>query len=281
MNIAIIYFSATGNTAKIANIISETLKEHDDVNVEDFDITTYSSRNNEINFDQFDAFFFGFPVYAIRAPKILREWLATLKDGNGRKASAFCTYGSAESGIVHHDFREILEKLNFQMVSSAEILAGHTYNRAGWDIGRDRPNQDDLNVAKEYTEKTYLRFKDSGLVKDQIQLDDSKLTRFNKSFVKMIARQEASQQIRPKNPSRNGQSCSMCRTCEENCPADAMDADSGEVDPSKCVACLRCVDNCPDEVLKFPDDSIRGNAIRKAGNLIPEVVAMKKSKYFL
>ena len=159
MNIAIIYFSATGNTAQIASTINETLKEYKDVNVEEFDVTTYSSRKNEIDFDQFDAFFFGFPVYALRAPTIMRDWLKTLKDGRGRKVSAFFTYGAVASGIAHHNMKELLENLNFRMVSSGEFVASHTYNRAGWDIARDRPNQDDLNVAKEYAEKTYVRFK--------------------------------------------------------------------------------------------------------------------------
>ncbi len=279
MNIAIIYFSATGNTAKVASAISETLKRYEDVNTEEFDVTKYSSREGEINFDRFDAFFFGFPVYALRAPTIMRNWLKNLKNGRGRKASAFFTYGTVETGIAHHNMKEILDNLNFQIVSSGEFVASHTYNRAGWDLGKDRPNEDDLNVAKEFAEKTYIRFKDPNEVK--IQLDDSKLTNFNKTFVKRHARLEASQQIRPKNPSRNGQSCSMCMKCEEECPADAMDADSGEVDPAKCVACLRCVDICPDKVLKFPDDSIRGNAIQKAANLTHEEVARKKSKFFL
>ena len=40
MNIAVIYFSATGNTAKIAKTISEYLKSHEDVNIEEIDNST-------------------------------------------------------------------------------------------------------------------------------------------------------------------------------------------------------------------------------------------------
>ncbi len=82
MNIAVIYFSATGNTGKIAKTISEYLKSHEDVNIEEIDITSYSSRDKEIKLDKYEGVFFGFPIYALRAPKLLRDWLKTLEGKN-------------------------------------------------------------------------------------------------------------------------------------------------------------------------------------------------------
>ena len=71
MNIAVIYFSATGNTAKIAKTINENLKAFDEVNVEEIDITSYSSREKDITLDKYDGIFFGFPIYALRAPRLI------------------------------------------------------------------------------------------------------------------------------------------------------------------------------------------------------------------
>jgi len=273
MNIAVIYFSATGNTAKIAKTISENLKTFDEVNVEEFDITSYSSRDKEINLDKYEGIFFGFPIYALRTPRLMRNWLKTLSEGKNKKVSAFFTYGGVKVGIAHHNIKQILEDKNFQVVSTGEFLGKHTSNLAGWKLMSDRPNQEDLNIAKEYAEKTLIRFKgeNAGLV----EFDAPEMTE------KQVDRMEDSVNKKRIPPSRHGEECSMCKICEENCPTNAMVAESGEADPEKCIGCLKCVDNCPDKALKIADRTKMYTVIEKALNLTPEILASRKSKYFL
>ena len=273
MNIAVIYFSATGNTAKIAKTISESLKAFDEVNVEEIDITSYSSRNKEIILDKYEGIFFGFPIYALRAPRLIRDWLRTLSDGKNKRASVFFTYGGVKVGIAHQNIKKILEDKNFQVVSTGEFLGKHTSNLAGWTLMSDRPNQEDLNVAKEYAEKTLKRFRgeDTGLV----IFDAPEMTE------NQVDRTEDSVNKRRIPPSRHGEECSLCKICEENCPTNAMDAESGEADPEKCLKCLKCVDNCPDEALKVADRKKMFAVMEKALNLTPEILASRKSKYFL
>lgn len=273
MNIAVIYFSATGNTAKIAKTISESLKTHENVNVEEIDITTYSSRDKENKLDKYEGIFFGFPIYAFRAPKLIRDWLNTLGDGKNKMVSAFFTYGGVRVGIAHHNIKQILEEKNLQVVSTGEFLGKHTSNLAGWTLMSDRPNQEDLNIAKEYAEKTLMRFmgKDIGIVKfDTPEMTETQVDKIEDSANK-----------RRIPPSRHGEECTQCKTCEENCPTNAMDAVLGEADPEKCIGCLKCVDNCPDEALKVADRKKMFAVMEKALNLTPEILASRKSKYFL
>jgi len=276
MNIKIIYFSATGNTAKIADAISETLEAYENISVEKLNITSFSSRENNPSLDKYDGIFFGFPIYALRAPKMLREWIKTLK-GNNQKVSAFFTYGGVTVGIAHHNIKKILEDKNFQVVSTGEFLGKHTSNLAGWNLMNDRPNQEDLDIAKEYAEKTLMRFmgKDVGIV----NFDNPEMTE------KQVDRIEDSSNKRRIPPSRQGTDCSMlckmCKTCEEDCPTNAMNAESGEADPERCIGCLRCINNCPDKALKIADRKKMYGVIAKALNLSEEVLANRKSKYFL
>ncbi len=60
-----------------------------------------------------------------------------------------------------------------------------------------------------------------------------------------------------------------------------MDAESGEANPEKCIGCLKCVDNCPDVALKVADRKKMFALMEKALNLTPEILASRKSKYFL
>ena len=87
MNLAIFYFSATGNTEKVAKSIKEQF-HHLKVNLDEFNITNYSERNNLQNFEKYKALIFGFPVHYWRAPRLIREWFTNL-DGKGVKCSVF------------------------------------------------------------------------------------------------------------------------------------------------------------------------------------------------
>ncbi|MDB4442550.1 flavodoxin domain-containing protein [bacterium] len=77
IKILIIIFSATGNTAKIAEVIQQELKQlGSDIEVKD--ITSYDDRKDLLDLTLYHAVIFGFPIHARRAPRIVREWLDTL-----------------------------------------------------------------------------------------------------------------------------------------------------------------------------------------------------------
>jgi flavodoxin len=88
MKIGIVYFSATGNTKAYAEIIREEMEK---LGVHTFllDITTPKVRDNLLNFDDFEAVLFGFPIYSFRAPRIIRDWLSKLRGGSW---SSTCFY---------------------------------------------------------------------------------------------------------------------------------------------------------------------------------------------
>jgi len=247
MNVLILYFSATGNTAKIAKVIGEKFKE-EGVGVTMSDITPFIERQRKIDLEPYQAVVFGAPVHVRRAPREVRDWLRTL-DGKGKKCSMFFTYGGFGVHPAHYSTREILKGSNFIVVSSAECLGAHTYNLGGWRAMGDRPNEFDFEVAKDYVELTCKRFtgEDDGILGElektvytEEQLDSAESSRFK---------------IVTQLPTRYGEECSMCLECEQVCPTDAMDAESGEADREKCIVCLACVSSCPEKALKINDMS--------------------------
>ena len=72
----------------------------------------------------------------------------------------------------------------------------------------------------------------------------------------------------------------MCRTCEELCPSQAMNADLGEADNEKCLRCLKCLDNCPDNVLEIQDMSLLSEFILNANNLTKDELERRTSKFY-
>ncbi len=270
MRVALIYFSPTGSTAKIASIIKDVLTELE-ARVEEYDITSYSDRQNNINFLNHDSVFFGFPIYIHRAPEIIRDWIQTL-DGSGKRCSVFFTYGGVTTGVAHHDIKKRLEGQNFQLVSTAEFLAKHTYNIAGWKLMENRPNEKDFSIARDYALKTWEKFKSP--VVQAVEFEEPAITE------KKLDRLDKVPKRAVKPPSREGRECSMCLKCGTECPNNAMDPNSGNADGDKCIRCLRCVAFCPDNALKTNDMTPAYEVIVKRENT-PEILESKVSKYFV
>lgn len=271
MNLAIIYFSATGNTEKVAKSIKEQL-HHLKVNVDEFNITNYSERNNLQNFEKYKALIFGFPVHYLRAPRLIREWLTNL-DGKGVKCAVFFTYGGVHVGSAHYDIKTIMDKQNFNLVASAEFLGKHTYNLAGWNFMETRLNEEDLKIAKDFASKSYKRFigEDTGRVE---------LEKPRKSSEEIDAIELATKRAIP-SPFRDVNECSMCGTCEEVCPTNAMNKEKGKPNRRICLRCLRCVVNCTDQVLIMKDMTAHFQYMHQLFNLTEVELRTKKSKILL
>ena len=247
IKILMVIFSATGNTAKIGEVIQDALTQSG-AHVEKKDITSYEDRKDPLDLTPYHAVIFGSPIHARRAPRIAREWLNTL-DGREKLCATFFTYGGFTTDPTHFSTREILENRGFDLVSSAEFLAKHTFNLAGWSALANRPDQSDFEVARQFARQTLKRFagEDSGRPGqfDKGEFTSEQLDKGEKIiFTKIITQL----------PTRMGADCSRCMTCEELCPTHAMSAEKGEVgEKEKCIACLRCIDNCPEDALSVND----------------------------
>lgn len=272
LKILIAYFSATGNTKKIAVKVKDYLIK-ENTEVETLDITSISNRKKALDISLYDALIFGFPVYSMRAPRIARGWLDSL-DGSLKKCSVFFTYGGFGIDPAHYFIQKQLEDRNFELVSTAQFLGAHTFNLGGWRAVPDRPDLSDFDIAHTYASHTLKRFRGE---------DEGKLQAFNKP-----AQDEATFDGYEGNrfkavthgPSRDGAKCSGCGVCEKKCPIQVMDAATGEVDRSRCLLCLKCVMDCPDKVLKINDMKPSWSNKLKVSGLTEESINKLQSKVY-
>lgn len=272
MKVLICYFSATGNTGQIARAVGEGLEKSGD-QVELKDVTALEDRQQPLSLDQYDAVIFGSPIHSMRAPRLFRDWLATL-EGRGKRCAMLFTYGGFQVHPAHFDTCRRLTDRGFVVVASADFPCAHTFNLGGWQAMQDRPDQQDLELAAEYGAKLRPRLsgQDQAVVSDlnpgpysQEQLDE-----FETFRLKMGA----------KMPSRHGAECSMCLLCQEQCPSGAMDAAKGEVDPAKCIMCLQCVKDCPDQALVVGDLSPAFQMKMDKDQETPESLRQKRGKLY-
>ncbi len=273
MKILFAYFSATGNTQKIAGAMTTRLTELG-AQVQKLDITPPEARKPGINLSPYHAAVFGSPIHSMRAPRLVRDWLDTL-DGAGMKCAMFFTYGGFQVHPTHNDTRERLRRRGFTVVASAEFLGAHTFNLSGWQSMIGRPEDEDLRVAEQYADVIFHRFtgEDAEVVED---LDpgpysEEQLDRFEEFRYKAVYQL----------PTRSGADCSMCMRCQEECPAGAIEAETGEAQAGKCICCLHCVQICPDAVLKINDMTESFRFKMEMDKETPDTLARKKSKLYL
>ena len=267
MDIKILYFSATGITESISNHIASILetKGH---SVKMTNIITLESRQKIGDFSEYDAYFFGFPVFGGKPPSVTEQWMKTL-EGRNKKCSIFFTYGARDLEWAHQTGYYLLTQGNFQVVISAEFIGKHSFSVGeGCSLAEDRPNQLDFDVATEFALESIKRFR-----------EDTKFLVDLSGF--SYKPQETEEKLGPWAefyPSRGEKECSMCMLCEKECPVGAFDADLGEPNRKQCITCMHCVTICPDNIIHLGNVSQLFKQFVDRLGLTEEKVSKKRSR---
>lgn len=241
-NVAIVYFSATDVTYTYARFMQRIFSEQG-WEVVLINVTTYASRQQALPLNAHGNLIFGFPVYADFAPSVINEWLPTLT-GQGNRCAMFFTYGGRTTGYAHFHTKSLLEQSGFNVLFSAEFLGRHAFNLCGFSMVPDRPDEIDFEVAQDYVDLAIARFSQ----------EDPPVFRLQKPFgyassLSRIKNRKVRTTRGLAQPTRVTEDCQMCYICEDECPAQAFDADTGLSDIERCIECMRCVYVCPDEVI--------------------------------
>lgn len=215
MKSAVICFSPTGGTEKIAKLIAAEL----DAPI--MDITVYSY---DLSFGPDDMLFFCFPVYGGRIPSPMYDRLKGFS-GNGAAAVPVAVFGNRAVDDALLEMSDLCKKLGFVTVGGAEMVAPHSMSPK---IAADRPDARDISALK-----TFLR---------------TMSHRENLVEVKMPGNYPYKKyEGVPFHPTA-GFKCTGCGTCSAECPTGALDPEKPRIpDRKKCISCMRCVYVCPFE----------------------------------
>ncbi len=276
MKLALVYFSATGNTAKIAKILRDEFTQNQ-YKVVEFDITSFSDRKS-VSFKHFDFVIFGFPVYGSFAPRIIIDWVRTLKE-ESKICAQYFTYGGPTIGVAHYTTKELLNQQGFKVLASGEFLGKHTYNVGnGFNLMEGHPNEDDVRIARNFAKAIIIKLAQRNFAEIYIEKPEN-------LDVLLERRKESSTQPRRPSmilpPSRKGKTCRMCLDCEKLCPVQAFNAELGEANEELCIKCMRCLTICPDNIIAINDLTELFKRFNERMDLSDATLALKSSKYFI
>ncbi len=142
----VIYFSATGNTERVAGYIQEITGSdiieiipadeytNADLNYSDDDCRANQEQNddsarpeiaNEIDVDSYDTIYLGFPIWWGDVPKIILTFLDTY-DLSGKTVIPFCTSGGSGISTSMNTLRNYNQNINW--IDGEQFLSGASKN---------------------------------------------------------------------------------------------------------------------------------------------------------
>ncbi|MFX0023095.1 MAG: EFR1 family ferrodoxin [Candidatus Hermodarchaeota archaeon] len=246
MKIPIVYFSSSGNTKYVAQLIKNGLKY---VKFESELIPLKSLKVNKLNLKEIEVLGIGAPIYAMTFTLNMLEWIKKIPIAKKKVRFFLFDTNAGLPGSSIKQVRRILERKNYNFIGALEVIVptrdsvfeSKYFKYVKWSRKKiDKIFQFGVRLGKIIqTETDILDWSNPTLFGSIIRAYFQKLENiFYKYGSKLI--------------SYNPNKCKECKVCEMGCPTQALLFNKNPViNHKKCILCFRCVRNCPENALFF------------------------------
>ncbi|MFP4661671.1 MAG: EFR1 family ferrodoxin [Halanaerobiales bacterium] len=237
----IVYFSGTGGTARVANLICKFLVEYGvSVTKAPLEHNNYS-KTNMTPIKHIDLIIVLFPVYAFDAPEPIYRWINGLPKGEGTPVVIISVSGAGNCGpntACRVGIIKRLQKKCFKIVYEKMMIMPSNFvipinKQLAIRLLNVLPSKTE-QIVKEVMEgkKRRIKPKLSGrILRTLFKIEKPCAKLFAKGF-------------------KVKESCNVCGWCAENCPMDNIELQGNRpIFSSNCLACLRCIYGCPQNAI--------------------------------
>lgn len=226
MSIYSVYFSPTGGTKRVMDILTEGLSVDSQI-----DLSAPKADYSAYSFTEGDVCLIGAPSYGGRVPSIVLERMRKMQ-ANGAMAIPVVVYGNRAYDDTLLELKNEARACGYKVVAAVAAVAEHSIMR---QYAEGRPDADDKTELRQFSEKI-TRAIASGHIKDFTVPGNSQYKKYHDV---------------PFKPKAN-KDCSKCGTCAEKCPVQAIPQDNpASPDKGKCISCMRCIAVCPQKARKL------------------------------
>lgn len=235
-SVAIIYFSGTGNTEKVANLYLDEFEKHG-IKCDLFSLPIKTA----VDFSAYDLLGVGYPVHAFNTPEIVLSFIKAIQKTPLKSAFIFKTSG---------------EPLKLNDVSSLKLIK--LLSKKGYSVMQEH----------HYIMPYDIIFRHSDYMADKMWKTAVALVRINcKEILDGTPNRKKKfflggtfaflMSIEHPGARLNGRfykvksSCIKCGKCIKNCPTENITEQDGKiVFGKKCIMCTRCAFFCPTDSIK-------------------------------
>jgi ferredoxin len=233
--IGIFYFSGTGNTKTVAELLATEFKRQGSA-VDVFAIEALLKTNKTVEVEKYDSIGFGYPVHAFNAPRVFFEFIHHFPDQKQKKTFIFKSAGDPF------------------MQGGSTALVRKALQKKGYDVVYERLFVMPANVLVRYHDQLIKQLYDTTVQRTKTMVTEilshtSKIQK-NTFFSTFLTAAFSSMEnygarFFGKNLSVS-RSCDLCGICINNCPTQNMTIQKGQIRfHSKCTLCMRCIYRCP------------------------------------
>ena len=241
-----VYFSATGNTRRVASLLANAVAQALEVPMETVDFTLPAAREENYSFAEGDLVVFATPTYAGKLPnKILPDFRGKLH-GNGALAVAVVTFGNRSYDNSLAELCAVLEADGFHTIAGAAFAVRHVFSDT---LGAGRPDDEDAALMADFGRR--CGEKAAGLVEIPAPAAVSGDAAAPYYVPKGVDGQPA--KFLPAKPKTDMDKCVGCGTCAAACPVASINPDNVAEVPGICIKCHACVRRCPTGAKYFDD----------------------------
>lgn len=210
-----VYFSPTGGTKRVADILAAAYDE----NYNTIDIT----ENKEVlpSFNKDDTIIISMPVFGGRVPEIALKQIREAVS-NGAKAILAAVFGNRAIDDALSELYDVCKEAGFEVIAGIEAVAEHSLARM---YGEGRPDDKDRVELISFV--------------DLIKAADR--------YVPTLPGNRPYKDYKPSAMALSlSESCVNCKLCAKSCPVSAISVENVNIlDNEKCFSCMHCVSVCP------------------------------------
>lgn len=219
MSVYNIYFSPTGGTKKVSDIISGAISD----GFCNIDLIKKGTFKNA--FEKDDICIVSVPAFGGRIPQNACDKIKSFK-GNGVKAVLVAVFGNRAIDDTLIELYDLTVSAGFNIVAGIEAVAEHSLVRM---YGNGRPNDNDKYELEEFAKKICEKLEKGDFTAPELP-GNRPYKEFKPSAMSLVV----------------DDTCINCKKCARECPVDAIPQDNVRtIEGDKCFSCMHCVSICP------------------------------------
>ena len=226
-----IYYSPTGGTKKVSDILSRSISE----GFERIDLI--KKDRCRLCFEKDDICVISVPAFGGRVPQDACEKIKTI-EADGARAVLVAVFGNRAIDDTLIELYDLAISVGFTVVAGIEAVAEHSLVRM---YGSGRPNADDEAELESFAKQILKKLEGEGTAPEIP--GNRPYKEFKASSMSLVV----------------DDSCINCKKCAAECPVDAIPKDNVRtVDADRCFSCMHCLSICPAKARHNSPDVTKG-----------------------